>query len=147
MMDRCYGCGRGMDPIVVRLGDPLPVMPSRMIYPTTSRGSIAFCNLCFEGQRFGALTPDDVERITWFFGAAFADEQPERAVELLEPMLAKWRAPDLLSPLGRAYLGVGRVAEGRAMLREALSLNPEHPYSSSPWLKALRPLRPNRRWR
>jgi hypothetical protein len=100
-----------------------------MIYPTTSKGSIAFCNLCFDGQRFGALTPDDVERITWFFGAAFADEQPQRAVELLEPMLARWRAPDLLSPLGRAYLGVGRVAEGRAMLREALSLNPEHPYS------------------
>jgi hypothetical protein len=46
--------------------------------------------------------------------------------ELLEPMLAKWRSPDLLSPLGRAHLGVGRVAEGRAMLREALSLNPEH---------------------
>lgn len=117
-----------MDPVVIRLGNPLPVMPSQMIYPTTSKGSIAFCNLCFEAQRFGALTADDVERITWFFGATCADEQPERAVELLEPMLAKWRAPDLLSPLGRAYLGVGRIAEGKALLREALSLNPEHPY-------------------
>ena len=129
MKDRCYGCGRGMDPVIVRAGDPLPVMPSTMVYPTTSKGDIAFCDICFEGGRFADLSPQDVERVTWFFGVGYADDRPERAIELLEPMLAKWRAPDLLSPLGRAYLGVGRLAEGRAMLREALSLNPKHPYS------------------
>jgi hypothetical protein len=101
-----------------------------MVYPTTSKGPIAYCDLCFETERFGDLTEADVHTITWFFGAGYADDRPERAIELLEPMLAEWRAPDLLSPLGRAYLGVGRLAEGRAMLREALSLNPEHPYST-----------------
>ena len=118
-----------MDPVVVRLGDPLPTIPSRMIYPTISKGTVAFCDLRFESKRFGALPAEDVDTITWFFGAGYADDRPERAIELLEPMFAKWRAPDLLSPLGRAYLSVGRVAEGKAMLREALSLNPEHPYS------------------
>jgi hypothetical protein len=118
-----------MDPVVVRSGDPLPTMPSTMVYPTTSKGEIAFCDLCFESGRFDGLSTEDVETITWFFGAGYADDRPERAIQLLEPMLAKWRAPDLLSPLGRAYLGVGRVAEGRALLREALSLNPTHPYS------------------
>jgi hypothetical protein len=129
MKDRCYACGRNMDFVRVRFGDPLPVMPTTMVYPTTSKGAIAFCNLCFDAARFGDLTADDVETITWFFGATYADDRPERAVELLEPMLKKWRTPDLLSPLGRAYLGVGRVAEGMALLREALALNPEHPYS------------------
>jgi len=104
-------------------------MPNSVIYPTRFKGSIAFCNLCFESQRFGDLSADDVETIKWLFGAGYADDQPERAIELLDPMLAKWRAPDLLSPLGRAYLGVGRVAEGRGMLQEALSLNPKHPWS------------------
>jgi hypothetical protein len=118
-----------MDPVVIRLGDPLPTMPTRMIYPTTSKGTIAFCDLCFESKRFGTLSAQDVHIISWFFGSGYADDRPKRAIELLEPMLAKWRAPDLLSPLGRAYLGVGRVAEGAAMLREALSLNPEHPYA------------------
>jgi hypothetical protein len=100
------------------------------VYPTTSKGDIAFCNLCFDERTFVGLSADDIERITWFFGQGYADERPSRAVELLEPMLAKWRAPDLLSPLGRAYLGVGRITEGKALLREALSLNPEHPYSA-----------------
>jgi hypothetical protein len=118
-----------MDVVIVRPGDPIPVMPSMMVYPTTSKGEIAFCDRCFESRRFGALSPDDVEVITWFFGAAYAEEQPARAVTLLEPMLAKWRAPDLLSPLGRAYVRVGRIDEGKALLKEALSLNPEHAYS------------------
>jgi hypothetical protein len=105
-------------------------MPSIMVYPSTSKGDIAFCNLCFEDRRFAGFTTDDIEKITWFFGEAYVDERPQRAVELLEPMLSRWRAPDLLSPLGRAYLGVGRTAEGRAMLQEALSLNPKHPWST-----------------
>ena len=100
-----------------------------MVYPATSKGDIAFCDRCFEGQQFNGLSAGDIERITWFFGAAYIEEQPKRAVALLEPMLAKWQAPDLLSPLGRAYLGVGRMDEGKALLKEALSLNPGHPYS------------------
>jgi hypothetical protein len=119
-----------MDPVIIQRGDPLPIMPSMMVYPSTSKGDIAFCDLCFEEQRFAGFTADDIEKITWFFGAGYADEHPQRAVELLEPMLSRWRAPDLLSPLGRAYLGVGRVAEGKAMLQEALSLNSEHPWST-----------------
>ena len=129
MSDRCFQCKRGMDPIVIQPGDPIPVMPSILVYPATSQGNIAFCDLCFQKQQFAGFTADDVERITWFFGEAHVDGHPERAVELLEPMLSRWRAPDLLSPLGRAYLGVGRVAEGKAMLQEALSLNPEHPWA------------------
>lgn len=101
-----------------------------MIYPTIAKGSIAFCDLCFEAERFGELTPEDVETVTWFFGVAYVDDDPGRAVELLELMLSKWRAPDLLSPLGRAYLSVGRVREGLAMLQVALSLDSEHPWSS-----------------
>lgn len=129
MMERCFVCGRDMGPVVLRLGDALPILPSRMIYPTTSKGIIAFCDLCFKGERFGEFTPEDVETVTWFFGVAYVDDEPERSVELLEPMLSKCRAPDLLSPLGRAYLSVGRTREGLAMLQEALSLNPEHPWS------------------
>src|SRR5688572_27169413 len=102
MMDRCYGCGTGMDPIVLRPGDTMPAMPTIMVYPATSKGDIAFCDRCFEGQQFSGLSSRDIETITWFFGAAYVEEQPARAVALLEPMLAKWRAPDLLSPLGRA---------------------------------------------
>jgi hypothetical protein len=119
-----------MEPVVIQPGDPLPVMPNMMVYPTTSKGDIAFCDLCFEAQRFVGFTTDDIEKITWFFGQAYVDDRPQRAVELLEPMLSRWRAPDLLSPLGRAYLGVGRTAEGRAMLQEALFLNLNHPWST-----------------
>ena len=119
-----------MDVVFVRLGDDPPRMPSIMVHPTTSKGAIAFCDLCFEANRFRDLSPGDVERISWFFGDAYVDENPHRAVQLLEPMLQRWRAPDLLSPLGRAYLNIGRREEGTALLKEALSLNPEHPYSA-----------------
>ena len=103
----------GHEPSRRRPGDTIPVMPNIMVYPATSKGDIAFCDRCFEGQQFNGLSAGDIERITWFFGAAYVEEQPKRAVALLEPMLAKWRAPDLLSPLGRAYLGVGRMDRGR----------------------------------
>jgi hypothetical protein len=134
-MDRCYGCGSGMDVVVVRAGEPLPQLPTILVYPSTSRGDIAFCDLCFEGRRFRDLSADDVERITWFFGVAYVESNPQRSIQLLEPMLTKWRALDLLSPLGRAYIGVGRIDEGRALLTEALSMNPTHPYSEGDrWL-------------
>jgi hypothetical protein len=119
-----------MEPVVTQRGDALPVIPNMMVYLSTSRGDVAFCDLCFNERRFAGFTPDDVEKITWFFGQAYADDDPARAVELLEPMLSRWRAPDLLSPLGRAYLGVGRTVEGKAMLQEALSMNPDHPWST-----------------
>jgi hypothetical protein len=119
-----------MDVVVVRSGEPTPQIPSIFVYPSTSVGDIAFCDLCFEDQRFRDLCDDDIEKITWFFGDAYVEDRPERAVQLLEPMLGTWRAPDLLSPLGRAYLGIGRREEGRSLLQEALSLNPNHPYAA-----------------
>lgn len=98
------------------------------VYPSTSLGDIAFCNECFECGDFRGFTDEDVETITWYFGSGYVEDEPERAVALLEPMLQRWRSPDLLSPLGRAYVGVGRLDEGKAMLREALAMNPRHPY-------------------
>lgn len=126
--DKCYGCGATMDSIVVRPGEPLPRIPSTLVYPSTSRGDIAFCDLCFEERRFRDLSAADVEKITWFFGSAFVDQRPMEAIRLLEPMLARWRAPDLLSPLGRAYVKAGRTQEGKALLQEALEIAPGHPY-------------------
>lgn len=128
-MDRCYGCGNGMDVVVVDAGEPFPQLPTILVYPSTSKGDVAFCDLCLEARRFRDLSADDIERITWFFGVAYVESNPQRSIQLLEPMLMKWRAPDLLSPLGRAYIGVGRVDEGKALLSEALSMNPTHPYS------------------
>jgi hypothetical protein len=117
-----------MDPVVVRPGEPWPRIPSIFVYPSTSKGDIAFCDLCFEERRFRDLSAEDVEKITWFVGSAYVDERPVEAIRLLEPMLARWRAPDLLSPLGRAYVKAGRTQEGRALLQEALSMAPDHPY-------------------
>jgi hypothetical protein len=87
----------GMEPIVVQSGEPFPDItriPNVLVYPSTSRGQIAFCNLCFANQRFRDLTVKDVETITWFFGSHYVDERPDYAIELLEPMLKRWRAPD-----------------------------------------------------
>ena len=131
MIDKCYGCGMGMEPIVVQSSEPLPDIsriPNVMVYPSTSRGSIAFCNLCFADRLFRDLTAKDIETITWFFGSHYVDERPDYAIQLLEPMLKRWRAPDLLSPLGRAYIRAGRGDVGRALLREALAIAPDHPY-------------------
>lgn len=99
------------------------------MFPSTSKGDIAFCHPCFQARRFRDLSAAEIERITWFFGVAYVESNPQHSISLLEPMLAKWRAPDLLSPLGRAYILVGRIDEGKALLSEALSLNPTHPYS------------------
>jgi hypothetical protein len=120
-----------MDVAVAEAGEPFPQLPSILVYPSTSKGNIAFCDLCFEAGRFRGLSADDVERITWFFGAAYVESSPQRSIELLEPILPNWRTPDLLSALGRAYIGVGRIDEGRALLSEALSRNPTHPYSEA----------------
>jgi hypothetical protein len=102
-----------MDVEVVGAGAPFPQLPSILVYASTSKGDIAFCDLCFEARRFRDLSADDVERITWFFGDAYVESDPQGSIQLLEPMLKRWRAPDLLSPLGRAYIGVGRIDEGR----------------------------------
>jgi hypothetical protein len=118
-----------MGPVVRRPGEPLPRIPSTFVYPATSKGDIAFCHLCFEEGQFRDLSAEDVEKITWCFGRAFVEERPSEAIRLLvEPMLARWRAPELLSPLGRAYVKAGRTQEGRALLQEALEIAPNHPY-------------------
>lgn len=62
-------------------------------------------------------TPRLLLQITWFFGVAYVESNPRRSIQLLEPMLTKWRTPDFLSPLGRAYIGVGRIDEGRPCSR------------------------------
>ena len=116
--DVCYGCGLGVE----------TVMPTLMVYPTTSQGDIAFCEVCFERRNFGDLTIEDIETVTWFFATSYVEDEPARAVTLLEPLLERWHSPDLLSPLGRAYVRVGRLEEGKALLREALEMNPRHPY-------------------
>jgi hypothetical protein len=85
-----------MDVVVAEAGESFPQLPSILVCPSTSKGNIAFCDLCFEAGLFRDLSADDVERITWFFGAAYFESSPQRSIELLEPMLAKWRAPDLL---------------------------------------------------
>jgi hypothetical protein len=131
-MTGCYSCGSDMEPIRVRWSDFLlrrrPRMPSILVYPTTSRGLIAFCDLCFETQAFRDLADDDIRTLNWFFGVAYAEGKPARAISLLEPMLQDGRAPDILSPLGRAYISAGRIEEGTRLLREAAAFDPNHPY-------------------
>ena len=128
----CYSCRADLEPIRVSWSDFLfrrrPRMPSFLVYPTTSRGRIAFCDLCFEARSFRDLSENDIRTLNWFFGSAYAEARPSRAIELLEPMLEAGRGPDVLSPLGRAYIRAGRVEEGTRLLREAAEFDPNHPY-------------------
>ncbi len=102
--------------------------PRAFASQSTSRGTIMFCDVCLEERRFRDLTSEDVDVISWHFGSMYADLEPARAVDLLEPLVEKWqRSAEVLSPLGRAYIALGRQAEGRAMLAEALASWPNHP--------------------
>ena len=128
----CYGCGAIDGAYVIDIVLPngeIRHSPRAWVCPQTSRGDIAFCNNCFEGQNFRDLSPKDIETIRWCFAELFAEHQPSRAADLLEPFLLKWgRIPDVLSPLGRAYIAMGRRAEGIELLREAAAIDPIHPY-------------------
>lgn len=122
MDDRCYGCGAQNISYVIN--DQFRAFA----YPQTSRGRIAFCNVCFDEARFRDLTAEDIDVLSWNFGETYAEHDPRRAVSLLEPLLEKWmRSAEVLSPLGRAYIALGRTPEGRLLLAEALAAWPNHP--------------------
>ena len=130
--DACYGCGSINGDYVIDIILPTGETkhsPRVWIYPQTSRGVITFCNNCFEEQNFRQLSPEDVESIHWHFAELFVESQPRRAAEMLEAFLLQWgRVPDVLSPLGRAYIAMGRRVEGLTLLREAATKFPEHHY-------------------
>lgn len=129
-IDACYGCGIVQDDEYVR---EIVGMPSRRsaraaVYQNTSVGKITFCEVCLEEQNFRDLTQKDKDLLAWSFGSMFAELEPERAIALLKPLVEKFqRNAELLSPLGRAFIAVGRVNEGRAWLEEALRSSPNHP--------------------
>src|SRR5947207_2465095 len=111
--DACYGCGGASSgayvvDIVLPNGEIMH-SPRAWVNAQTSRGVITFCNNCFEEQNFRGLSPEDIATISWYFAEFFVEREPLRAVELLEPFLLSWgRVPDVLSPLGRAYIAIGR---------------------------------------
>ena len=128
----CHGCGFLISNLlrpVERYGGRIPRF---FIYAETSRGEIAVCDLCFDSEvGFRELNENDKAVVRWHFGCAFADEDgdPARAIEILLPLLAESRVPDILSPLGRAFLLFGRREEGIALLQESLE------YRGSPYRK------------
>lgn len=128
-MGHCYGCGRiDRDVVLIEFEGETVTEVQIFIHASTSKGEIGFCSECFEGRRFDGFTPEDIVILNWHFGSAFVEANPKRAIELLDPILTRWRTPDSLSPLGRAYIQSGRIDEGRALLLEALSHFPRHPY-------------------
>jgi hypothetical protein len=132
MDEACYGCGIVVDGLYVVeiIGVPSRRTPRAFASQDTSRGNISFCDVCLEERRFRDLTAQDIDAISWNFGSMFAEIEPERAVSLLEPLVTKWqRSPEVLSPLGRAYLALNRSVDGRALLVEALESYPNHPWA------------------
>jgi hypothetical protein len=90
--DAYYGCAR---PVAVDRA--IGMVPTLLIHATTSRGSVAFCDRCFERRNFRDLTVEDIETLTWCFGGLYVDDEPARAVTLLEPLLDRWRSPETCS--------------------------------------------------
>ncbi len=130
MDDVCYGCGTVNEGeyIIEIVGANARRSPRAFAYQSTSRGEIVFCDVCLEEHRFRDLTSEVIDAISWNFGSMFAHNEPSRAVALLEPLVPKWqRSAEVLSPLGRAYIALGRREEGRSLLAEALQSEPNHP--------------------
>jgi|SRR6266511_2477724 len=129
-MDGCYSCGASNtgEYFVQILGVNARRSPRAFAHQNTPRGEIVFCEVCLEEQNFRDLTSDDIDVLSWHFGSMFAEIEPSRAVHLLQPLVAKWnRSAEVLSPLGRAYVALGRQSEGRSLLAEALQAEPNHP--------------------
>ena len=132
-MDTCYGCGATNSGtyFVQIVGVNARRTPRAFASQNTSHGEITFCEVCLEERNFRDLTSEDIDVLSWNFGSMFAEIEPSRAVDLLEPLVAKWnRSAEVLSPLGRAYMALGRRDQGRHLLAEALQFEPNHPDSA-----------------
>jgi tetratricopeptide repeat protein len=128
VLDGCYGCGIVNDEYVIEIVGAPSRRPHAFVYQITSAGKVIFCDVCLEEGNFRDLTPEDRDLISWSFASTLAEHEPERAITLLEPLVEKWdRTAEVLSPLGRAYIALGRRNEGRSLLEEALRSWPNHP--------------------
>lgn len=129
-MDSCYGCGftNTGEYFVEIVGVSARRTPRAFAYQNTSHGKIMFCEVCLEEANFRDLTGEDIDVLSWNFGSMFAEIEPSRAIDLLEPLVKKWnRSAEVLSPLGRAYMALGQREKGRHLLTEALQFEPNHP--------------------
>lgn len=91
-----------------------------------ARGEISKAIFVLEEQRRATEGfPDALESM---LGSLYLREgQPERAVELLEPLTTSSEDPALLYNAGRALIEVGRREEGKRMLERSVAANPVSP--------------------
>ncbi len=70
--DRCKVCRRPVPDavFVTRDGEP---SPTSFVFASTGSDTFAFCNLCFESQRFETLTSEEIAALSQLFASLLSD--------------------------------------------------------------------------
>jgi hypothetical protein len=70
--DRCKGCRRSVPDAVFVTRDDEP-FPTAFVYVNMGRGSFAFCNLCFEAEKFDGLSSEEIVAVSELFASLERD--------------------------------------------------------------------------
>jgi hypothetical protein len=81
------------------------------------------------GTEYLKIYPDDYDFAMRLAGALFNANHHPRAVPLLEPFLPKRPTLEIHQMLGFALFMAGRKADGDGLMRKAIEMQPDEPYS------------------
>src|SRR6266487_6708987 len=115
MSNRCHVCHRELEPTYhfVVTGQPEEPMVTHAIWADTSLGRIGVCNICYEQERFGSFTSEDIGALHYMFSHPYSEDAAHYTVSLerLQRAFALCPCPEVEGALGYAYWKVGRKAE------------------------------------
>ncbi len=111
MSNRCHFCNRELGPLeptyhFVVTGQPEERMVTHAIWADTSLGGIGVCNICYEQESFGSLTPEEIGVLHYMFSHPCSEDAEDYRVSLERLQ----RAFALKAPQPRNRAGLRRVA-------------------------------------
>ncbi len=103
-------------------------MVTHAIWADTSLGRIGVCNICYEQERFGSFTSEDIGALHYMFSHPYSEDAADYTVSLerLQRAFALCPCPEVEGALGYAYWKVGRKDEAVRHCRSSLAQQPNH---------------------
>lgn len=116
----------------------IPKLDEHYVVAEVESGEVIICEDCYSKRDSFDFSLGDLYEIHYQFGIEYLfSSLHDRSLEAFEKAAGISRTPDILSSLAFIYLKTEKLEEATTLLREALSLNPDHEMSLLHLLRVL----------